>query len=1066
MGMSRFIHLHAHSHYSFLEALPKVEELVDEAHKQGMEAVALTDSGNMHGAIEFYKYAVKKGVKPILGVDMYVAAHSRFDKGPNDTKRSRIVLLAESNEGYKNLLAMVTKAHLEGFYEKPRVDKALMREYAKDVIAIIPSFAGDIPNMLANGDKNGAAAALAEYISIFGKDNVFLEITHHPTVPGHSAKMEKVIALSKELGVPLLAQQDVYYLKPDDREPTEVMRRIQHGRAGSGGSRSNEQEDFSFFSEKEALKIFKENPEAVDNSRKIADRCNLEFDLGKWVFPSVPISEGYESHDDELRKKAFAGITMRGLEENDEVVTRINYELEIIISKGFAVYYLVVADLLRYAKSAGILTTTRGSAAGSLVGYLTGITNVNPLFYKLPFERFLNPERPKAPDIDMDMADNRRDDMVAYTRQKYGADHVAQIGTFGTLAARAAVRDVSRALGHSYSVGDRIAKLIPIGAQGFPMTIDRAMAETPDLKQLYDEDDDVREVLDLAKRIEGCVRHVGVHAAGVVVSPTPLVEWTPLQFDPKGEGKIITQYDMYSISDEYGGVGLLKFDFLGIKNLAILADAVRRVKESQDIDVDIENVPIDDKKTFEMLARGETEGTFQLNGAGMTRYLKELRPTTIHDINAMVALYRPGPMETIPQYIERKRNAQMITFLDPRMEEYLDASYGLLVYQDDVLLTSIKLGGYSWLEADSLRKAMGKKIPAVMQAEKEKLLKGFREFGKISDKKGEMIWKLIEPFAAYGFNKAHAASYGKVAYQTAFMKANYPVEYMAALLTADEGDTESISTFVAECERMKIPVLPPDINESGSDFTVAGDGSVIRFGLTTIKNFGEGISQSIIEERKKSGPFTSLSDFLCRLTEKSLNRKSLESLIKCGALDNFENTGGRANLLANIELLLSFHRDATAAHPQDSLFGAMGISLAPKLVLPITHPETSPTEKLMWEKELLGIYISGHPLDAHEALLAKSQMTLSTINADPKGGMPIIMPVLISEVKLVVTKKGDRMAFVKFEDRTDTIEAVLFPKVLKEFASMVAPGTCILIKGAVSTRNGETSLTIEKMKTL
>jgi DNA polymerase-3 subunit alpha len=432
----------------------------------------------------------------------------------------------------------------------------------------------------------------------------------------------------------------------------------------------------------------------------------------------------------------------------------------------------------------------------------------------------------------------------------------------------------------------------------------------------------------------------------------------------------------------------------------------------------------------------------------------------------MVALYRPGPMETIPQYIERKRNAQMITFLDPRMEEYLDASYGLLVYQDDVLLTSIKLGGYSWLEADSLRKAMGKKIPAVMQAEKEKLLRGFREFGKISDKKGEMIWKLIEPFAAYGFNKAHAASYGKVAYQTAFMKANYPVEYMAALLTADEGDTESISTFVAECERMKIPVLPPDINESGSDFTVAGDGSVIRFGLTTIKNFGEGISQSIIEERKKSGPFTSLSDFLCRLTEKSLNRKSLESLIKCGALDNFENTGGRANLLANIELLLSFHRDATAAHPQDSLFGAMGISLAPKLVLPITHPETSPTEKLMWEKELLGIYISGHPLDAHEALLAKSQMTLSTINADPKGGMPIIMPVLISEVKLVVTKKGDRMAFVKFEDRTDTIEAVLFPKVLKEFASMVAPGTCILIKGAVSTRNGETSLTIEKMKTL
>jgi DNA polymerase-3 subunit alpha len=1064
--MSRFIHLHVHSHYSFLEALPKVEEIVDEAKKQGMEAVALTDSGNMHGAIEFYKYAVKQGVKPILGVDTYVAAHSRHDKGPNDTKRSRIVLLAESNEGYKNLLALVTKSHFEGFYEKPRVDKELLREYAKDVIAIIPSFAGDVPNMLANGDKNGAAAALAEYVSIFGKDNVFLEITHHPTVPGHSAKMEKVVALSKESGVPLVAQQDVYYLKPDDREPTEVMRRIQHGRAGSGGSRSNEQEDFSFISEKEVVKIFKENPDAIDASRKIADRCNLSFDLGKWVFPSVPISEGYESHDDELHKKAYAGIEWRGLEPTEEVTTRIDYELGIIISKGFAVYYLVVSDLLNYAKSAGILTTTRGSAAGSLVGYLTGITNVNPLFYKLPFERFLNPERPKAPDIDMDMADNRRDDMVAYARRKYGADHVAQIGTFGTLAARAAVRDVSRALGHSYSVGDRIAKLIPIGAQGFPMTIDRALAETPDLKQLYQEDDDVREILDLAKRIEGCVRHVGVHAAGVVVSPTPLIEWTPLQYDPKGEGKIITQYDMYSISDEYGGVGLLKFDFLGIKNLAILADAVRRVKESLGIDVDIENVPIDDTKTYEMLARGETEGIFQLNGAGMTRYLKELRPTSIHDINAMVALYRPGPMETIPQYIERKRNPNTITFIDPRMEEFLDASYGLLVYQDDVLLTAIKIGGYSWLEADSLRKAMGKKIPAVMRAEKEKLIKGFKEFGKISDKKGEQIWALIEPFAAYGFNKAHAASYGKVAYQTAYMKANYPVEYMAALLTADEGDTESISIFVAECERMKIPVLPPDVNESGSDFTVAGDGSVIRFGLTTIKNFGEGISQSIIEERKRGGQFASLSEFLSRLTVKSLNRKSLESLIKCGALDNFEDTGGRANLLANIELLLAFHRDATAEHPQDSLFGAIGLSLAPKLVLPITNPETSLSENLLWEKELLGIYISGHPLDAHEETLAKSQMTLSTIIADPKGGMPIIMPVLVSEVKVVVTKKGDRMAFVKFEDRTDSIEAVLFPKVLKEYSAMVTPGMCLLIKGAVSTRNGETSLTIEKMKAL
>jgi DNA polymerase-3 subunit alpha len=1067
--MSRFIHLHTHSHYSFLQALPKVDELVEAAKKNGMEAVGLTDAGNMHGAIEFYKSATKAGIKPVLGVDIYVAPRSRHDKDRVlDTKRSRIVLLAENNKGYENLLAMVTKAHIEGFFDRPRVDKELMREHAEGVIAIIPSFAGDVPLLIAAGDANGAAASLAEYESIFGKGNVFLEVTHHPTVPGHAEKMAGVIALSKQNNTPLVAQNDVYYLKSDDREATEVMRRIQHGRAGSGGGRANEQEDFSFISEKTALAFFKDIPEAVDNSRAIADRCHLEFDLGKWVFPAVPISEGYESHEDELRKRAYAGVAWREMEDTDEVRTRIDYELDIIITKGFAVYYLVVSDLLRFAKEAGILTTTRGSAAGSLVSYLIGISNVDPLYFKLPFERFLNPERPKAPDIDMDMADNRRDDMVAYAKQKYGADHVAQIGTFGTLAARAAARDVARALGHSYSTGDRIAKLIPIGAQGFPMTIERAMKETPDLKSLYDEDEDVKEILDLAQRIEGCVRHVGVHAAGVVVSPTPLVKWTPLQYDPKGEGKIITQYDMYSISDEYGGVGLLKFDFLGIKNLAILSDAVRRVKESQNVDIDIENVPIDDTRTFEMLARGETEGTFQLGGAGMTRYLKELRPSTIHDINAMVALYRPGPMETIPQYVERKHDPSLRKYIDPRMEEYLDFSYGLLVYQDDVLLTAIKLAGYSWLEADTLRKAMGKKVPEIMQAEKSKLLKGFVEFGGITPGKAEIIWKLIEPFAAYGFNKAHAASYGKVAYQTAYMKANFPVEYMAAVLTADEGDTESISTFVNECERMKIKVLPPDVNESGTDFTVAtaeDSEKVIRFGLTTIKNFGESIAHEIIAQRKADGPFASLSEFLCRLESKSLNRKSLESLIKCGALDRFaDSSGGRAHLLMNIELLLAFHREATAKTPQDSLFGAM--TARPELRLPPSVSSTSLTEQLIWEKELLGIYVSGHPLDAHEETMAKSKMTIAAVNADARAGMPLILPVLVGEVKTVLTKGGDKMAFVRFEDKTDSIEAVIFPKIFKEYAEIVSPGMCLLIKGNVSKRNGETSLTIEKLKVL
>ncbi|MDD2657448.1 MAG: DNA polymerase III subunit alpha [Candidatus Pacebacteria bacterium] len=1100
---SRFIHLHTHSHYSFLQALPKIDELVEKAQKEGMDALALTDAGNMHGAIEFYKSATKAGVKPILGVDAYLAPRSRHDRDPNiDVKRSRIVLLAENNSGYKNLLALVTKSWTEGFFERPRMDKELLGRHHEGLIALLPSFAGDIAQLLRAGDANGAAAALAEFKETFGPDNVFLEITHHPKVEGHEALMKKIIALARESDTPLVGQNDVYYLNPDDREATEIMRRIGHG-----GHGRNEDEDFSFISEKTALSFFKDTPEAVDNTRVIADRCNLSFELGKWTFPAVPVSPGFNNHDEELRAKAYAGIKTRALEESPEVVDRIEYELKIIIGKGFAVYYLIVADLLRFAKSAGILTTTRGSAAGSLVAYLIGVTNVNPLFYKLPFERFLNPERPKAPDIDMDMADNRRDDMIAYAKQKYGEDHVAQIGTFGTMMARAAVRDVARALGHSYTTGDRIAKLIPMGSQGFPMTIDHALELEPDLKALYDEDDESREVIDLAKRIEGCVRHVGVHAAGVVVAPTPLIEWAPVQPDPKGTGKMITQYDMYSITDEYGGVGLLKFDFLGIKNLAILADAVARVKETRGIVVDIENVPIDDTKTYQMLARGETEGTFQLNGSGMTRWLKELKPSTIHDINAMVALYRPGPMETIPQYIERKHNARLIHFLDPRMKEYLDFSYGLLVYQDDVLLSAIKLGGYSWLEADALRKAMGKKIPKVMQAEKEKLLKGFVEYGKLSKQNAEKLWLLIEPFAAYGFNKAHAASYGKVAYQTAYMKANYPVEYLAAVLTADSGDTEAISIFVAEAKRMGIPVLPPDVNESGTVFTVVrregvsvagapqrdgvrteqflskeiaypetgmpSAGDAIRFGLSSIKNFGDGISEAIISERTAHGHFTSLSDFLSRVGSRNLNRKSLESLIKCGALDSLNpREHKRGTMLENIETMLAFHREATAIAPQDSLFSALGGSASgggvfgsPSLTLP-EGKATSLTDKLVWEKELLGIYVSGHPLDAHEAMVKKAHLSIKKVKEEPQPGMLLIVPVLVTEVRSILTKSGEKMSFIKVEDTTDSIEAVIFPRLFKEHAALITPGSCLLVKGKVSVRNGEPSLAIEELKPL
>ncbi len=1050
----RYIHLHTHSHYSFLQALPKVPELVKHAKKLGMDAIGLTDAGNMHGAVELYKTCEKQGLKAVIGVDAYVAPNSRHDRDQStDSKRSRLVLLAENNTGYLNLMKLVSVAFTEGFLERPRIDMELLREYHEGLIAIIPSFAGSVVQSIRAGDMNGASAQLAEYKSIMGADNVFLEVSHHPRIEGHEKRMQQIRELSTKEGVPLVAQHDVYYLHPDDHEATEVMRRIGHG----GEKGRNEGEDFSFTTEEQMLSWFKDIPDAVYRSGEIADRCTVTMELGSWNFPAIEAEPG-KTHADILREKTYAGLITRKMERTPEVETRMEYELGVIIDKGFAPYFLAVSDLLVHAKSVGILSTTRGSAAGSLVSYLTGITTVDPIAYKLPFERFLNPERPKAPDIDMDFADNRRDEMIAYAKQKYGDDHVAQIGTFGTMMARAAVRDVARALGHAYRTGDRLAKLIPMGSQGFPMTIKRALELEPELKQLYDEDDESREIIDLATRIEGCARHTGVHAAGVVISPTPLTCWTPLQVDQK-TGKLITQYDMHAVED----VGLLKFDFLGIKNLAIIADAVERVRVGRGIAIDIENVPVDDSTTFAMLARGETEGTFQLNGSGMTRYLKELRPTTIHDINAMVALYRPGPMETIPQYIERKRNANLITYLDVRMKDYLDASYGLLVYQDDVLLTAITLGGYSWLEADTLRKAMGKKIPAEMEAQKEKLLKGFIEYGKLSPNKAEQIWKLIEPFAAYGFNKAHAACYGKVAYQTSYLKANYPVEYMAALLTADAGDTESIAILVAESDRLGIPVLPPDINESGTDFTVTGtERDTIRFGLTSIKNFGEGISEAIITERTTGGPFKTLSEFLTRIESKNLNKKSLESLIKCGALDTF---GSRAHLFAHIETLLSFHRDATASAPQDSLFGSL-LSTAPTLTLPEDTHETTLIDKLTWEKELLGIYVSGHPLDSYAEKTEKAGISIQEILDDPKAGMTVILPVLVLESRPILTKKGDKMAFVKFEDKSGSIEGVVFPKLYKEHADKLSAGVCVLLKATISTRNGEVSLAIENVKAL
>ncbi len=1058
---AEFVHLHVHSHYSLLNALPTPKELAKAAKADGQDALAITDAGALYGAIDFYKACLAEDIKPIIGLDAFLAPRSRFDKeGLIDKPRSRLVLLAKNFHGYQNLIKLVTESHQEGFYYRPRLDNELIQKYSEGLICIVPSFAGTPAQALKDGDHDKASQELSWYKDLFGED-CYVEITHHPEMYGHDENQERLIALAKELDVPLVAAHDVYYLETKDRLARETMIKIQSGGIVDTNSDHDLEEDFSFITQARAKKTFANTPEALANSVKIAEACNVEIEIGThWYFPDYIIESGKEP-DDELRDLAYAGVPWRALSlDDEETKTRLDYELEVIKNKGYAKYFLVVGDLLREARERGILTTIRGSVAGSLTTYVLGITNVDPLEYQLPFERFLNPQRPSAPDIDMDFADNRRDEIIEYAKEKYGADKVAQICTFGTMAARAAARDVTRALGYSYNTGDRIAKLIPIGSQGFPMTISRALEIEPELKKLYKEDSECKEIIDLAKQIEGRVRHLGVHAAGVVISPIPLNDITPVQPDSK-TGKLITQYEAKSVGED--GVGLLKFDFLGIKNLSILADAVKRVKAIRGEEVDIENIPLDDEKTFAILAAGETMGLFQLNGSGMTAFLKQLQPSTIHDINAMVALYRPGPMESIPQYIERKHKPSLVKYLDPRLEPILERSYGVITYQDDVMTIARELAGYSWLEADALRKAMGKKIPEVMAAEKEKLMTGFAEFGKLSTKVSDELWHLIEPFAAYGFNKAHAASYGRVAYQTAYMKANYPVEYMSAVLTGDSGDTEKINDIIAECNRIGIEVLPPDINESFADFSVVPGTETIRFGLTTIKNFSTSVAEIIVAERKQGGRFTSLTNFLSRVSNRSLNKKSLEALIMVGGFDEF---GERGQLLANLEMLLEYNRHQVAAKEsaQDSLFGDTGGSDANELTLITNEPATT-TERLNWEKELLGVYVSGHPLDKYQEQLEK-RPRIATLVEDKRQGIPVVTAGMITGNKEFLTKKGDRMAFVQLGDKTHHIEMVAFPTVYAEQKELLQPGTCVAIKGKLSLRNDETSIIVDRVKKL
>ena len=1077
-----FVHLHSHSHYSLLNALPKIDELVDAAKNDDQTALALTDDGNMYGCIEFYKTCKKNDIKPIIGVDFFVATRTRTDKvGGIDNRRTRLVLLAKNFNGYRNLMRLVSRAYVEGFYYKPRIDRELMDELSSDLICIVPQFSGEIAGHLRLNDLERANESLDFFQKTYG-DSLYLEILDHPELPEQQELKQKIISFAKERNVPLVATGDLYYLEEEDKEARNVL--VDVGNVRQGGGRRDDI-DFSFKTTDQIKTAFADIPEAIENTLSIAEQCNVEIPLGDWTFPTFLVPDGMTA-EEKLREMAYAGLEPRGINLDKVYEERIEYELEVIKNKGYDIYFLVVSDLMNYAREHEILTNTRGSAAGCLVSYLIGITNIDPVFYKLPFERFLNPERPSAPDVDMDIADDKRDQLIAYAREKYGTDQVAQIGTFGTMAARGAVKDAARAMGFEYKIGDQIAKLIPMGAQGFPMTIERAMEEEPDLAQLYKSDADTKKIIDMARKIEGSARHISIHAAGVVIAPfehkgekVTITDFTPIQPDPKGSGKLVTQYNMHAVED----AGLLKYDFLGLKNLTIMYEAIKRIRKTHGIDIDLDQIPLDNAKAFEMLARGRTYGVFQLASDGMTKWLKELKPTSIDDINAMVALYRPGPMEFIPEYIRRKENPRLITFPDPRTEPYLKASMGLLIYQDDIMQLAVDMAGYSWLEADLFRKAMGKKIPELMAEQETKFKSGCKESG-LSDKVINNLWDSIVTFAAYGFNKGHAAAYGNVAYKTAYLKANYPAEFMAALMSADSGDNPRIAAAVNECKALGIPVLPPDINLSFEDFGVIKAGTAdndideIRFGLRTIKNFGEGIAAAVIDERKANGEFRTLEDLLARVNSRDMNKKSLQALILSGALDSLED---RNRMLGSVDLLLDFIKQGRSVNmAQDSLFGDVqefsslslpasdGVQISLKTgmseelhyVLPLDTKQ-----KLFWEKELLGLYVSGHPLAKYNAKIQQPGRNIA--DAKRRGFRKVYtFATVVTDIRHIMTKNNRRMAFATLTDTTDSIDAVFFSDTYKDVSEDLIEDQLVKIKGKMDKRDGEWSFLVEEMSVL
>ena len=1031
-----FTHLHVHSEFSLLDGLGRIDDLASQASALGFDSLALTDHGALYGAVAFYQACEKRGIKPLIGVETYVARRAMTDReGKADAQPYHLILLAKDWTGYRNLCRIVTDAHLDGYYYKPRIDRDYLAQHAEGLIGLSACLNGEIPRALEIEDWEAARRLAGAYGDIFGPGNFFLEVQDHG-LPEQRRLTEQLLRLAPEVGLPLVATNDLHYVHKTQAEAHDVLLCV--GTASNLDTPNRmkfETPEFYLKSAAEMGRLFTDLPEAIANTRRIAERTDLRIPFGELKLPQFPVPDG-QTAESWLRAECQRGLERRYGEANPEAQARLDYELDVILRMGYAGYFLIVADFTRFAREQGIATTCRGSAPGSIVTYTLGITPVDPIRYELPFERFLNPDRVTMPDIDVDFEDSRRDEVIAYVTRKYGPDHVAQIITFGTMLARAAIRDVGRVLGLGYGEVDRIAKAVP---NQLGIKLEEAL-DSSELKGLYEGDAQVKKLIDLARQVEGVARNASTHAAGVVISREPLTDLMPLQRATNSDA-LMTQYEMHGVE----ALGLLKFDFLGLSNLTILRQAVDLIAEQRGGErIDLEAIPLDDARTFELLASGETTGVFQLESPGMRRYVRDLRPTSVLDLAAMVALYRPGPMDNIPAYIRRKHGLEPVTYLHPLLEPYLAKTYGIFVYQEDIMSAARALGGFTGPEADTLGYAIRKKKSSVLRAQKERFVRQAGERG-VRPEVIDAVFKAFEPFERYGFNKAHATCYGLIAYQTAYLKANYTVEYMTSVLTAVRDSSDRVAAAVAECRRMGIEVRPPDVHLSGLHFTVEGD--AIRFGLLAVKNVGQGAIESMVTAREADGEFRSLADLCARVDLRLANRRVLESLVKVGALSRF---GHAAQLLDALDDALAggqaVQRDRISG--QTALFD---VAVDAEMIeRPLPRSTEAPLrERLRWEKELLGLYLSDHPLGDIAEQIGRFVTAYSGELGEEMDQQRVVVGGVVTGMRSVITKARATMGVATLEDLQGSLEVIVFPRVLEATGPTWQADSIVLVAGRV-----------------